>query len=151
MELDGTGSRRIDGTGSRGIDDVIDDPDWLCDILDTDDEAVEGAKQTILGGTFFWFLSVVRRTLCCMLRSSISSRENPAYCIASLTLMGTFAASMMIAALCAFCSVSSDMFRLDPHIGVQALLRLRSSTSGVTRGIRNLRPKQGGKLFARFS
>jgi hypothetical protein len=47
--------------------------------------ALKGVKETVLGGAFICFVSAIRRTLCCMLRFSIWSVENPAYFAAKLT------------------------------------------------------------------
>jgi hypothetical protein len=66
IELDGMESCRIVG--------VIDDAAWLCENVDTEDDSLEGVKETVLGGAFDPF----RRTFCCRLRFSISFSENPA-------------------------------------------------------------------------
>jgi hypothetical protein len=143
IELDGRESCRIVG--------VIDDADWLCDNVDTEDDALKGVKETVLGGAFIRFVSAIRRTLCCRLRFSIWSDENPAYFIATFTANVTAAAAIIVPAACTFGSVSSDMFSIDPHIGGAALLLLRSSTRPVTTAVRNLCSKMGGNLSARFS
>ena len=130
IELAGRDSSRIAG--------VIDEAAWLCEIVDIEDESAEGTKETVLGGTFFRFLSAIRRTLCWMLRSSISSVENPAYIIASFTANTTAAAAIIVPAACTFNCISSDMFSIDPQRGVQALVLLRSSTRRVTTAFRNL-------------
>jgi hypothetical protein len=123
MELDGRDSCRIVG--------VIDEAAWLCEKVDNEHESVEEMKLTLLGGAFFRFLSAIRRTVCWMLRFTISSVENPAYIIASFTANVTAAAAIIVPAACTFNSNSSDIFSIDPQIGEQALVLLRSSTLRV--------------------